>query len=60
MKRFLILALTIAILGGCAVVPVGYPVHEHAYRDYHGYGYDDGYRWHDGSGPHWRYDAYRR
>jgi len=58
MKRFLSLALLVAILGGCAVVPVGYPVHE---RVYHGYGYD-AYRWHDhwGGGPRWRYGGYHR
>ena len=58
MKRFLTLALMIAILGGCAIVPIGYPVHEHAYR---GYGYDDGYRWHGhGGGPPWRDGGYHR
>ena len=61
MKRFLILALVIAVLGGCAVVPVAYPVHGHAYRDYRGYSYDDGYRWHDHrAGPRWRYGDYHR
>ncbi len=57
MKRLLAVAVMTAILGGCAVVPVGYPVHEHAYR---GYGYDDGYRWHHGYGPRWRYGGYHR
>ena len=57
MKRLLAVAVMTAILGGCAVVPVGYPVHEHAYR---GYGYDDGYRWHQGYGPRWRYGGYHR
>lgn len=57
MKRLLILALLTAILGGCAIVPLGYPVHAHVYR---GYGYDDGYRWHHGDGPRWRYEGYRR
>lgn len=58
MKRFLALGILVAILGGCAVVPVGYPVHEHAY---HGYGYD-GYRWHDHNwnGRGWRYGGYHR
>jgi hypothetical protein len=58
MKRLLGLAVVVALLGGCAVVPVGYPVHE---RAYHGYGYNDGYRWHaPGYGPHWRYGGYHR
>jgi hypothetical protein len=56
MKRLLALALTAAILGGCAILPVGYPVYAHPY---HGYGYD-GYRWHDHfwGGGHWRYGGY--
>lgn len=59
MKRLFALAVMTAIVGGCAVVPVGYPVHAHPY---HGYGYD-GYRWHDhysGGGSHWRYGGYQR
>ena len=60
MKRFLALAVLAVSLGGCAVVPVGYPVHDHAYRPYHGYGYDDGYRWHGAPGPRWRYGGYHR
>jgi hypothetical protein len=61
MKRLLAFACLITILGGCAVVPVGYPVHETVYREYPGYGYDDGYRWHGRrGGPRWRYGNYRR
>ncbi len=60
MKRLLALVAVAAILGGCAVVPVGYPVHEHVYREYRGYGYDDGYRWHHGYGPRWGYGGYQR
>jgi hypothetical protein len=57
MKRLLGLTVVLALLGGCAVVPLGYPVHEHAY---HGYGYNDGYRWHHGGGPRWGYSDYHR
>ena len=60
MKRLLALAVLTAILGGCAVVPIGYPVHEHGYREYRGYGYDDGYRWHHGYGHRWEYGGYQR
>lgn len=61
MKRLPTFVLLISILGGCAVVPVGYPVHGHAYREYRGYAYDDGYRWHYyRPGPHWKYGGYRR
>jgi hypothetical protein len=61
MKRLLTLGVLIALLGGCAIVPLGYPYHDHEYREYRGYGYDDGYRWHDrGGGPRWGYGDYRR
>ena len=58
MKRLLGLAVVVALLGGCAIVPLGYPVHE---RAYHGYGYD-GDRWHDhwGGGQRGRYGDYHR
>jgi hypothetical protein len=54
MKRFLILACLVAVVGGCVVLPVDAPGHGH--REYHSYGYDDGYRWH-GRGPYYRRDA---
>ena len=56
MKSLLGLAVVMALLGGCAIVPLGYPVHEHAY---HGYGGD---RWHDhwGGGQRGRYGDYHR
>ena len=59
MKRFLSLACLIALLGGCAVVPVGYPVYDHGHRAYRGEGYD-GSRWHGHRGGYgWRYGGYR-
>ena len=58
MKRFLSFACLIATLGGCAIVPLGYPVHEHGYQEYRGDGYD-GNRWHGhGGGQGWRYGGY--
>ena len=38
MKRLTLLALLVAILGGCVVVPVG-PVHPAYVHGYVGYGY---------------------
>jgi hypothetical protein len=56
MKRLLMFASLLSILGGCVVLPVGYPEHEHGYRSY---GYNDGYRWHDQGGYRWRNEGYR-
>lgn len=58
MKRLLALAVVTAMLGGCVVLPLGYPLHGHAYQEYRGYGYDDGYRWHRAPGPRWGYGGY--
>lgn len=63
MKRLLTLALLVAALGGCAIVPLGYPdghrSHEHRDGNYRGYGMDDGYRWHDHrGGRYWDYGGY--
>ena len=58
MKRFLAFACLIATLGGCAVVPIGYPVYDHGYRHNRSYGYD-GDRWHHSDDYRWRYGGYR-
>ena len=61
MKRLLSFACLIATLGGCAIVPLAYPVHDHGYyREYRGDGYD-GNRWHGPRGGYgWRYGGYQR
>ena len=52
MKRILALALAAALLGGCAVVPVGYGrYHDDGYSRHRHYR-DDGYRRYDGE--RWR------
>lgn len=66
MKRLLTLAFLVAALGGCAIVPLGYPGdgprgHEHRDWNYREYGGDDGYRWHDRRGGRaWEHEGYRR
>jgi|1186.fasta_scaffold860097_1 hypothetical protein len=57
MKRLVTFGCLIALLGGCAVVPVGYPVYERPHREYHGGYYADG--WH-GHGYGWRNQGYYR
>jgi hypothetical protein len=50
MKRMLMLSLSIALLGGCVVVPYGYRDRDDYYRDhrhYYGQGYDRGGYWYD-------------
>lgn len=40
MKRLLMAACLAAVtLGGCVILPVDGPFHEHHHREYHGYGY---------------------
>jgi len=58
MKRLSVLALMAAMLGGCVILPLGYPLHGHEYQEYRGY--DDGYRWHRVPGPNWGYGGYHR
>jgi hypothetical protein len=60
--KIVAISLLAAVLGGCAVVPVGYGRHGHG--DYRGHGYyrGDGYRdadrYYRGDG-HYRGDGYR-
>ena len=59
MKRILALCLASALLGGCAVVPVGYGYYGDGWRSHRHFG-DDGYRRYRGDDwrYHGRYDRY--
>lgn len=52
MAKIALLAISLVLLAGCMVVPLGYPYYGGGYGYRGGYGYHGGYGYYGGYGPY--------